>query len=329
MPSDLGDFLRTRRAALSPADLGFAAGSPRRRVPGLRREELALLAGISVDYYVRLEQGRTHNVSDSVLDAVADALRLDPDERAYLYGIGRPPRQEPDRDTPQRVRPGLLRLLESLHQVPALVLGRRMDVLAWNARAAAVLVDFAALPPGGRNFAKLVFLGRGTGGFPHFDHAAAEEVVGALRAHSVRHPGDPGLAELVDELKRGSGHFGRLWSSQTVRRRPHGIRELRHPGNGTLRVCLETLVPADDPDQMLLTYTPADTALPLPKETGGDMAPETTVETYESADERNDPSDHDHDHDHDQDRDHHQDRDRDRDADVDDPSEAHIVRGTD
>ncbi|OIJ88655.1 hypothetical protein BIV25_36435 [Streptomyces sp. MUSC 14] len=265
MASDLGDFLRSRRAALAPADLGFAAGAHRRRVPGLRREELALLAGISVDYYVRLEQGRTSNVSDTVLDAVADALRLDSDERSYLHRLGRPPRTRPGGHAPQHVRPGLLRLLEALDRVPALVLGRRLDILAWNTRAACVLADFAALPPDARNFAKLVFCpgpdghSSHAGGTPRFDETDAEEVVGALRAYAARQPGDPELAALIDELARRSGHFQRLWAGQAVRRRPYGTRTLHHPANGTTaRFSLETLVLADDLDQMVLTYTPAD-----------------------------------------------------------------------
>jgi transcriptional regulator with XRE-family HTH domain len=255
MASDLGNFLRSRRAALRPTDLGLAAGSSRRRVQGLRREELALLAGISVDYYVRLEQGRTRNVSDAVMDAVADALRLDPDERAYLRNLARPPRREPPRPTRQRVRLGLLRLLERLEGVPALVLGHRLDVLAWN-EAAAVLDDFASCPRPERNFARLVFT-RGTDpdGRPRFDDATAEETVGALRACTARHPGDPELASLIAELGRRSARFTRLWTSGTARRNPHGVRTVRHSTHGALTLRLETLTLPDDPDQMLLTYT--------------------------------------------------------------------------
>lgn len=286
MASDLGDFLRSRRAALTPTDLGFEAGSHRRRVPGLRREELALRAGISVDYYVRLEQGRTANVSETVLDAVADVLRLDADERSYLHQLSRPPRTEPGGGGPQRVRPGLLRLLDCLDQVPALVLGHRLDILAWNARAASVLTDFAALPPGDRNFAKLVFVpgpaeeSPRPGQAPHFDHAAAEEAVGALRAYAARHPSDPALTALIEELGRRSRHFRHLWSSQAVRRRPHGTRTLRHPRNGTAaRFCLETLIPANDLDQMLITYTPADEVPPLPEQAGSRMSADRTADT--------------------------------------------------
>ncbi|MGV4981454.1 helix-turn-helix domain-containing protein [Streptomyces sp. NRAIS4] len=256
MGSDLGNFLRTRRAALTPGDMGLAAGPARRRVRGLRREELALLAGISVDYYVRLEQGRTRNVSDAVIDSVADALRLDPDERSYLRHLVRPPRRNPERVAPQRVRLGLRRLMEQLHDAPAVVLGRRLDVLAWNGAAAAVLDDFAARPVEARNFARLVFAPDHDGGSrPRFDDATAEEVVSALRVSAARHPGDPDLAALVDELGRDSGRFRGLWSSGTVRRRPHGPRTVHHPERGALTMRLETLTLPDDPDQTLLTYT--------------------------------------------------------------------------
>ncbi|MEW2156225.1 helix-turn-helix domain-containing protein [Streptomyces sp. NPDC007189] len=256
MASDLGDFLRARRAALSPGDLGLAAGPARRRVRGLRREELALAAGISVDYYVRLEQGRTRNVSDAVIDSVADALRLGPDERSYLRHLVRPPRQSPGRTAPQRVRPGLRRLMDQLHDAPAVVLGRRLDVLAWNRAALAVLDDFATRSAPERNFARLVFApDRAAGNRPRFDDATAEEVVGALRLSAARHPDDPGLTALVDELLRDSGRFRRLWSSGTVRRRPHGPRTVHHPVRGTLTMYLETLTLPDDPDQTLLTYT--------------------------------------------------------------------------
>ncbi|MFD0201309.1 MmyB family transcriptional regulator [Saccharothrix carnea] len=143
MNHDLGEFLRSRRARVRPDDVGLPGGG-RRRVPGLRREELALLAGVSVDYYMRLEQGRTPAVSDSVLDAVARVLRLDETERAHLRNLVRPaPAKRP---APQRVRPGLRRLVDMMDDVPAFVMGRRTDILAWNPLAGA-LYGFDDLQP--------------------------------------------------------------------------------------------------------------------------------------------------------------------------------------
>jgi transcriptional regulator with XRE-family HTH domain len=154
---ELGEFLRSRRARLQPESVGLSSYG-RRRVPGLRREELAQLAGVSVDYYVRLEQGRAGQPSNEVLDAIARALGLDDDELAHLHDLARPTgrRRRPPR--PEHVRPEVQRLLDALDGVPAVIFGRRMDILAWNRLAAALWVDFGSLPHGQRNVARQVFL---------------------------------------------------------------------------------------------------------------------------------------------------------------------------
>jgi transcriptional regulator with XRE-family HTH domain len=144
---ELGHFLKSRRARLMPQDLGLPAFG-KRRLPGLRREELAQLAGVSVDYYVRLEQGRAGQASQGVLDALARALELDDAERAHLYDLSRPARRKRRELRPERVRPELRRLVDALEGIPAMVIGRRMDVLAWNPLAAALVVDWGALPRG-------------------------------------------------------------------------------------------------------------------------------------------------------------------------------------
>jgi transcriptional regulator with XRE-family HTH domain len=254
--SDLGEFLRNRRAATRPEDFGMPADAARRRVPGLRREEVALLAGISVDYYVRLEQGRTRNVSDEVLDAVADVLRLDRPERVHLRNLARPaPRGR--RPVPeQRVRPGMRRLLECVSDIPAFVLGRRMDVLAWNDLARLVAGDFEALPPRERNMARIVFLLDGHERYPEFGEVA-KEVVGNLRAYAGRRPDDPELARLIGELSLSSPEFRRLWAGHTVREKTHGSKLIRHPAVGEFTVRYETLRLPDDPEQLLVTYTVA------------------------------------------------------------------------
>lgn len=157
--NDLGAFLRARRAALDPHRLGLPDDGRLRRVPGLRREELAQLAHVSIDYVVRLEQGRTRQVSRPVLDALADALQLAPDERAYLFTVADVTQAAPARQPAgQRVDPQLQQLLDGMHDIPAMVLNRRMDVLAWNRGAAALLTDFAALPAPERNLIRLTFL---------------------------------------------------------------------------------------------------------------------------------------------------------------------------
>ncbi|MDQ7806121.1 helix-turn-helix transcriptional regulator [Amycolatopsis sp. A133] len=245
----LGAFLKARRAALDPADLGLPPGVTRRRVKGLRREELAQLAGISVDYYTRLEQGRAKNVSDAILGALARALRLDAGEESYLRNLAAPKRRE--KSAPQRVRPELQQLLDAI-QAPAFVFGRYLDVLAWNALGGAVAFDFARL--GERNIAKLTF----TGGqakelYPEWD-AVAREVVANLRAEGGRHPGDPEFARLVDELSAASAEFRALWAEHAVREKAQGWKVLLNPVVGELRLRYETLRLPDDPDQGLVIY---------------------------------------------------------------------------
>jgi transcriptional regulator with XRE-family HTH domain len=260
--TDLGEFLQSRRARLTPAEVGLPDYGGRRRVPGLRREELAQLAGVSADYYTRLEQGRGQHVSDAVLEAVATALRLDTDERAHLRALARPPRRRarpaaPPR--PQRVAPGLRRLLEAMDGVPAFVLGRRMDVLAWNRLAAAVGPDWSTLPAADRNVPRALFLDEPASRALYPDWAAvAAETVGYLRMDAGRHPDDPAVAALVGELSVRSPEFARRWGEHPVREKTRGVKRIAHPLVGPLRLHYETLRLPDDPDQLLVTYTGAD-----------------------------------------------------------------------
>ncbi|WP_410572679.1 helix-turn-helix domain-containing protein [Amycolatopsis sp. cmx-4-61] len=247
--AELGAFLKARRAALDPADLGLPPGISHRRVKGLRREELAQLAGISVDYYTRLEQGRAKNVSDAVLDALARALRLGPGEESYLHNLAGPKRRE--RTAPRRVRPELQQLLDAI-QAPAFVFGRYLEVLAWNALGGAVAFDFARLEE--RNIAKLSFLGdRGKELYPEWD-TVSREVVANLRTEGGKHPGDPEFARLVDELSRGSAEFRALWAEHAVREKAQGWKVVLNPVVGELRLRYETLRLPDDPDQGLVIY---------------------------------------------------------------------------
>ncbi|RKN39754.1 helix-turn-helix transcriptional regulator [Streptomyces hoynatensis] len=253
---EVGEFLRARRARVRPEDVGLPAFG-RRRVPGLRREEVAHLAGVSVDYYVRLEQGRGQTASDAVLDAVARVLRLDATERAHLRALVRPPREggtPASGSAPQRVREGVRLLLDLTTGMPAFVLGRRMDVLAWNAPADALL-GFSGLPPRERNMARHAFLDPAARAlYPDWPEVAAETAA-HLRLDAGRHPGDPRLRRLLDELTAGSPEFGPLWARQQVREKAHGRKRMRHPRAGELDVGYETLSLPGDRDQLLVLYT--------------------------------------------------------------------------
>jgi transcriptional regulator with XRE-family HTH domain len=258
--TELSDFLRTRRARVSPDQAGVAHRG-RRRVAGLRREEVAQLAGVSVDYYVRLEQGRADNVSDAVLDAVARVLSLDEDEHGHLYRLTRPARVARRPTTPQRVRPAVWHLLEAMTDAPAYVVGRRTDVLAWNRLGAALVTDFAALPVRERNFARLLFSDEDGAGALFADWPEkARDVVSFLRFDAGRHPNDPALAELVGELSVRSELFRRLWADHPVRDKRHAAATVHHPLVGTMELNYETLT-LSDPDQRLVVYSaPPDSA---------------------------------------------------------------------
>jgi transcriptional regulator with XRE-family HTH domain len=246
--SDLGDFLRTRRARLQPEDVGLPAHG-RRRVPGLRREELAQLAGVSVDYYVRLEQGRDIHPSDQVLDAIAGALRLDEDERNHFHALVRP-RPRARRRRPERVRPTLQRLLDRMG-VPAMIIGRRMDVLAFNALAGALTAGFRE-----RNMLRHVFLDESARDlYPDWD-AVAAETVGFLRLAAGEDPDDAQLIELVGELSVRSEDFRRLWARHDVRSKTFGVKRFEHPQVGPIELNYECLQ-APDSDQVMVTYTAA------------------------------------------------------------------------
>src|SRR3984885_10682130 len=190
--NDLADFLRARRAALDPRRAGLPDDGRLRRVSGLRREELSQLANVSVDYIVRLEQGRTRRVSRPVLDALADALQLTPDERAYLATLAEVASAvHPRRQARPEITPQLQQLLDDMHDIPAMVVYRRMDVLAWNRGAAALLTDFGALPPRNRNLVRLMFLDNAFRSLYADWQRAARDGVAVVRMAAGRHPEDP------------------------------------------------------------------------------------------------------------------------------------------
>ncbi|MFD1519324.1 helix-turn-helix domain-containing protein [Pseudonocardia yunnanensis] len=253
--TELSQFLRTRRARLKPADLGLADYGRRRRVQGLRREELAQLAGISVAYYTRLEQGNARNVSVEVLDAISHALKLSDAEHAHLLHLAKPKQHK--RRLPlqrQQVRPALLDLLTALEGVPAYVWGRRSDVLAWNRMASAVFGDWEARAPRDRNWARIAFLDPVARRLFADWGSKASDVVGHLRWDAGQHADDPLLAELIGELCTQSGDFRTMWTAHDVKRKSHGSMRLMHPLAGELTLRYETFTLPGDEEQSLAIY---------------------------------------------------------------------------
>ncbi|ONH61326.1 transcriptional regulator [Frankia sp. CcI49] len=258
---ELGDFLRTRRAAVAPASVGLPTWGTR-RVPGLRREELAQLAGISINYYTRLEQGQSTNASDSIIESLARALRLDEDERAHLYALARPApakRRRPAR--PELPAAGAAALLDAMHAVPAMLLGRRNDILAWNRLGHALLAGHldAAAPrsPQRPNLLRLLFLDPHTRElYRDWDDESAL-AVSSLRYITAQYPDDRSLAELIGDLSINSPEFARLWARHDVRLCSRGTKRLHHPAVGDLELHYEVLHLSDSNGQRILTHTAA------------------------------------------------------------------------
>nr|BFD90360.1 helix-turn-helix transcriptional regulator [Kitasatospora sp. Xyl93] len=271
--AELAAFLRRWRARVQPADVGLPAGG-RRRTPGLRRQEVAQLAGMSVEYYIRLEQGRGPRPSRQMIGAIGRALRLSDDERAHLHHlVGESPLPPPG---PVRdVRPGILHLLDRLDDTPAMVCSATREVLAWNAMAAALLGDFSALPPADRNLVWRFFTDPVARAL-HDPEGAAAFACGAvadLRSATARYPADSGLRALVDRLLAHSAEFRELWARQDVEVHRSTRKRIIHPVVGPLDLDCEAL---HDPhrDQWTIFYTaapgtPSHSALRLLKVVGG------------------------------------------------------------
>ncbi|MQY05985.1 helix-turn-helix transcriptional regulator [Actinomadura macrotermitis] len=267
LAATLGGYLRARRALVPPADAGLPA-TGRRRVPGLRREEVAELAGLSTDYYVRLEQGRADRPSAEVLDALGRALRLGPAERAHLHDLARPPRRAPAAAAGRAgaLRPALRQVVEAVPATPAVIMNDRTDVLAWNPLAAALIADFPGLAPRERNMARRILLDPGAREI-HLDwDEAARTTVGILRMAAGRHPHDLELVRLVGELSLGSETFRTLWAGHHVHEKTHGPKRFRHPIAGDLTLDYETFQVPGAAHHLLVIYTappgsPAEEAL--------------------------------------------------------------------
>ncbi len=253
---ELADFLRSRRERITPADVGLPTG-PRRRTPGLRREEAAQLAFISTEYYTRLEQARGPHPSREVLAGLARALRLTDAERDHLHHLaGVPPGPPPG---PSReVRQSILDLLHRLPQAAAIVVSAMHEVIAWNDLAAALMEDFSAVPRRDRNLVRRVFLGPhpegrrlyGVSDADEFARRAAQD----LRATAARYPDDPELTQLVAELLAGSEEFTGLWDSHDVATAPTFRKTFQHPSVGPVTVNCDVL-DLSDRDQRVVIYT--------------------------------------------------------------------------
>ncbi|POX44906.1 transcriptional regulator [Streptomyces sp. Ru71] len=253
--AELSEFLRTRRARLRPADVGLPDFGRHRRVPGLRREELAQLAGVSVAYYTRLEQGNGRNVSAEVLDSIARALRLTDAEHAHLTHLAKPKRHKKKPTArPQQVRTALRHLLDAVDGVPAYVVGRRSEILAWNRMAAALFGDWGELPAAERNWARLVFLRPDYRELFVDWEQKAIDIVCALRMDAGCYPDDPRLSALVGELSVKSEDFRRLWATHDVKDKTHGVKHLHHPLVGDLALQFESFRLTDGSEQSLITY---------------------------------------------------------------------------
>lgn len=258
--SELGEFLRVRRAALQPEDVGLINYGIR-RVPGLRREELAMLAGVSNTYYTRLEQGQSTNASEAVIEAIARALNLNSDERKHLFNLARPSstKRRPS-IRPDKARSGTLRLIQSMPNTPAVVMGRRSEVLAWNRLghrlvAGHLAFEAPARPATRPNMTRMLFLD------PHArelytrwrDEAA--RAVSSLRLLAGRSSEDPALASLVGELTMNSEEFAKLWARHPVENCMSGIKHMHHPDVGDLELYFEVLGPPDESGHRILMYS--------------------------------------------------------------------------
>jgi transcriptional regulator with XRE-family HTH domain len=273
MDTELGDFLRTRRALLRPDEVGLASYGAR-RVPGLRREELAQLAGVSATYYTRLEQGQSQNASDDVLDAIARALQLTDDETTHMRDLARPARRKRKAVArPESARAGIRQLVEAMDGVAAVAMDRRSDVLAWNQLGHRLIAGHHELqspysPVQRPNLTRMLFLDPHTRElYARWDEEAKRSVA-SLRVIAGRHPDDRHLAELIGELSMKSTEFAALWTRHSVLNCTFGTKYFHHPVVGRMELAFEVVQMPDDSAHRILMYsaepgTPSEAALRL------------------------------------------------------------------
>ncbi|BDH12529.1 helix-turn-helix transcriptional regulator [Streptomyces hygroscopicus] len=254
---ELAAFLRARRERLDPHDFGLPSRQQARRTPGLRREEVAELAGVSIDYIVRLEQGRGLRPSANVVEALARALRLAPDERAYLFNLAQQRPRNADKPATTAALP-LARLVTDLSPLPAMLMNHRYDILAWNGEMARLLLDFDTLPPSQRNAMWLCLMHPEIREFYVDRERVVREGIAHLRAAWAAHPEDRALSDLIAEFTARDEDFARLWAERDIKVNGRGRKVLRHPEAGVIAVHFEVLMPLQDPDQRLVIYRPAD-----------------------------------------------------------------------
>ncbi|WP_328981457.1 helix-turn-helix domain-containing protein [Streptomyces mirabilis] len=252
--NELGAFLKERRAELSPRTVGLPDTGGPRRVPGLRREEVALLAAISSDYYTRLEQGRIQP-SAPVLAALVRVLHLNNDQRDHLFELAGRQAACPRRQAAQKVQPQLRRLLDDLTATPSVVIGRRMDILAWNSLAAALFTDFHRVPEKRRNYVRLLFTEPAFRDLYVDWSTVARSCVAQLRLLAARCPGEPGLTALVGELSVADADFRQWWAGRHLASLRVGAKKLRHPVVGDLTLDWDSLTCLADPTQQLVILT--------------------------------------------------------------------------
>jgi len=255
--NDVREFLATRRARITPQEAGLATYG-RRRVPGLRREEVAMLAGVSTDYYARLERGNLAGVSDSVLEAIAGALHLDEAERAHLYDLARVANATPRsrrRPTGRQVRPGVQRVLDGMTALPAIVLNGRLDLLAANPLGCALYSPAYAHPTRPVNLARFAFLNpQATALYSNWDEAA-NTTVAMLRTEAGRNPYDRELSDLIGELSTRSETFRDRWAAHNVRLHRTGAKRFHHPAVGDLNLTFEVMELSADTGLTLTAYS--------------------------------------------------------------------------
>jgi transcriptional regulator with XRE-family HTH domain len=268
--NEMRDFLVSRRARITPEQAGLPAYGGNRRVAGLRREEVALLAGVSIDYYTRLERGRAHGASEGVLEGIARALHLDEAERAHLFDLARATAvpaapQAPRRPVSQQVRPSVRRILDSM-TAPAYVRNARLDILAANQLGAALFAPVLSSPARPANNARFLFLDPAAPEFYPDWERQAQDVVAMLRTEAGRSPADKALSNLIGELSTRSENFRTWWAAHNVRFHRTGVKRFRHPVVGELTLTYEALDLAADSGLRISAYTaepctPSDDAL--------------------------------------------------------------------
>jgi transcriptional regulator with XRE-family HTH domain len=253
--AELADFLRRRRESIKPEDVGLPGGG-RRRTPGLRREEVAQLAGVGATWYTWLEQGRDVRASLEVLEALSGALRLTPAERTHLILLGRGEEALVCKPPAERASPSIRRLVQSLGPNPAYVIGRRWDYLAWNEAACGLFGEFAAIPKPARNHLWQIFMDRSRRETLVDWEPSARLAVAKFRADTARHLGDPSFEELINALRQSSLDFCKMWKRHEVSSAGHGRKEFRIRELGKLLFEHAVFHPTDAPDQRLVLYSP-------------------------------------------------------------------------